>query len=783
MPQLPGNSASDGAEYWLPRAAREAMRPSLQFLRQLVEGQPAREAEVSEPLAILDRALAGAPFTLTDYTGILKAAQKTWKMGGHISRSWAQWKIAFPEETKLILELRFGFKWLWLPEVERFAVREMLCPEDYETYTPRRIYGEEAESLEQFIKEGLDMGYLLVAPPSAPQQHRLRIFSVPKPESTERRWVMNFKSLNHFLAKIPMKMTGVKALSQRIQQGMWLCAIDLHKFYWSFLVHRDFWNLQRISNSTGTQDFMMPVVGMGHRQAAQQTTRPARVISRKLEGWGIPNLNYLDEFTNWSQDKETAYIGMLVLVTTLHLLGVPISFSKLIWMPAQVLQFLGLLWDTVWMRRVLTAARRQKIQATAEELYQAMINGDKVQISTKAALLGQGISGREGAELLALYCTPLRHNLRDDLRRCNQDYNAWVGVPLNLTDTLTYLRLPLPLADAYTPIRKAVPTFTASADASCYAWGGESINLTPKMITKGEFSQALQLLHHNVLEWYAMEWTVTALIAWCNRHAHLRAQLQSARHPPTPSQLAVWKPPRPVGILVESDNMMVVALVGRAMTSSLPTSKAAIKFQRTLRAAGFELTSTHISGDKMVKHRLGDDLSRAKTRHWEWQMIPAKVLEVWRQWRINGLHVVDLFSTESTKQAKRFVSFRFQARALWSDAFSRPWSHELNSLLLPTTILWAFPPPRLLPQVMSHLQDPQSGRNIKMMLVTPDTTGGWWVDECRRHGWLQGEPIPLGRWSQLVIPPEGWKDNHGRGPPAWPLLVMRLLIRCAETAV
>lgn len=768
----------DDAYYQLEPEDRVALTPSLKAIRDLLRGNPAATPEVAAALNALENALQGHPFLLADYTGALRCAQKAWKVGGGISNAWPQFAILFPQEVDLVHALRFGFPWRWLPEAEAFAVQQMLEPRDYETYTPRPVFGEEAEALDQFIAMALREGILEIATPEDKIRcHRLRIFSQPKPDGS-LRFVMDYRSLNHFLQRIPMKMTGVPHLAQRLHQGDYMTAIDFRKYYRQYKVPASEAAMQMISDSTGRTDYKMPTIGMGHIQAAEQTTRPIRKISQLLEGWQINNINYLDELLAWHKHKAAAYIGMMATVIILHLLKVAISWEKLFAVPRRQREFLGLNWNTVNMRRSLTQARATKIQATAEQMYQAMITGQRVTIKLKASLMGQGIAGREGAELLGLLITSLRRNTREDLARHNQNYNAWVEVPKTLNSLLQYLRRPMPREDSWAPIRLRPAELTASADASCYAWGAESIDITPKMVTKGEFSQQMQQLHHNTLEWYGTEWGHTALMQWMNRHPKLRARMEQSRKPTHPDF-----PERPICVLNETDNMTVKSVIVKRLTSSEPIAAAAVKYMRHCRKNNQQITAKHISGDDMVKHRKGDALSREKTKYWEWMIERGRVLALWRTWAVNGMQVIDLFSTESTKQAKHFVAYLFQARALWLDAFSKPWGPKQNSLISKDHTLWAFPPPKQIPRVMAYLADTASGTQIQMMLVVPQIQGGWWIQEARQRGWMQGEPVSLGKWNEIVTPPEGWKDNKSNGPPTWELVVMRLSIRQEERGV
>ena len=114
------------------------------------------------------------------------------------------------------------------------------------------------------------------------------------------------------------------------------------------------------------------------------------------------------------------------------------------------------------------------------------------------------------------------------------------------------------------------------------------------------------------------------------------------------------------------------------------------------------------------KFNPADAPSRAMTSETEWSL-PRPTFE-WLD-RHLGPHHVDLFASAETTQLPRYVSRTMDPKALWVNAFSRPWTHLANQRLL------IVPPWNLLAPVIDRLRrHPQPAT-----LITPTwPSAHWW---------------------------------------------------------
>jgi hypothetical protein len=151
---------------------------------------------------------------------------------------------------------------------------------------------------------------------------------------------------------------------------------------------------------------------------------------------------------------------------------------------------------------------------------------------------------------------------------------------------------------------------------------------------------------------------------------------------------------------------------------------------------------------------------------------------------LQQMQVLDLMACAQTTQAARFVSRYPGHRNLWTDALSRPWPPQFNRLIQPTELLYCFPPEKLIPAVLQHIEVSASSC---VLLILPAFCRSWMSTLCRL---AISPPIVFGGGTKLLIPPEGhiiagdkdhrnwswiaclvsgmpdeWRDGRTRPPP------------------
>ncbi|CAG4993535.1 unnamed protein product [Parnassius apollo] len=95
----------------------------------------------------------------------------------------------------------------------------------------------------------------------------------------------------------------------------------------------------------------------------------------------------------------------------------------------------------------------------------------------------------------------------------------------------------------------------------------------------------------------------------------------------------------------------------------------------------------------------------------EWHLKPQATSEVFKRW---GKPDIDLFASERSAILPNYITIDSRdSSAMFIDAFSREWNCQLG---------WIFPPPNLIPQVLSHLNKSRG----TFLLVAPDWEKPFW---------------------------------------------------------
>ena len=132
-----------------------------------------------------------------------------------------------------------------------------------------------------------------------------------------------------------------------------------------------------------------------------------------------------------------------------------------------------------------------------------------------------------------------------------------------------------------------------------------------------------------------------------------------------------------------------------------------------------------------------------------------------------GPHGVDRFASAANRRLTRFNSRYFQQEAEWVDAFSTSWSGELN---------WLFPPPALIPRVITKMQQDRADAT----LVAPLWTGAhWWPLLFPKGTHRASEPFvtdvwQLGAASEVLCIPSDSRNTQRPNLPRGQIVAIKI---------
>ena len=741
----------------LPPEHRAKFQALFEWMRPVWEsGGP-----YSEPRRVIDAASRGERVEFIDYSAEMKEEQRSWKLGGSVSRSWAWWDRMFPEERVLMKRLREGFRWDWFEEEWEIQAAKDDNPDlDFRDRRPQRLRGDRATSFKDVIFEGLTHGFIGLDPDPSRPGWIVLAFSIPKADPTDFRWLLDLRACNVLIKKPKFKMTTDEHLRQELDRDAFIAVLDFKKFFWLFDMHpsevwfQRFWgpDLGASTEDGAMCDVLhrMLVCPMGNRMSPKMTCDYPNLLVKKFQEFGFQLMSYVDECAVWSTDCVVTYLAMMMFVVVANRLGLALSYPKLVYRPTQRAVFLGWVLDATLLRCSLSEERRVALEKLAAEILTIRREDGKIPIKMKAQFQGVLVAARPGLRQAGMLLAWLNVEVKQDLQAGEQDYDHLCSIRCGLARAATFAANIGPEKNwAY--FRNEVPSVSASADASEHAYcahlvdpgvGEASVSVeTRDLIQDCLLPEELEL-HHNIKEYLGV---TRGLRSLTRKHRWLGSQRL------------------PKCMSCETDSRTVLACFNNGRTRSLGCASRHLKFMRYLEKRGLQTTMTFLAGDLMVSARRTDEGSRFRTPWWKWRLQRKIVQRVCRVFQTRMSDMVDLFSEESSRQFPRFVTmFTQPEEALWTDALTRPWSARRNPLLRRTDSLWVFPPPRLLRKCLRQWEeDPEA---LDMILIMP--VKNQFLTLSRLSGWLAATPIVLPSVKKSMIDADGHWASKTSSPVA-----------------
>ncbi|MGL4249587.1 MAG: reverse transcriptase domain-containing protein, partial [Aeromonas sp.] len=565
----------------------------------------------------------------------------------------------------------FSHEWLRLPGVSPWVVRTITSGYTLQfCRNPPRFNGvlqtvvnsaSQASVLRQELSSLLLKGAIEEIPPTDVEQGFFsRYFLVPK-KGGGLRPILDLRRLNASLIRGRFKMLTLKSIIAQVRAGDWFISIDLKDAYFHVQVvqrHRKF-----LRFAFEGKVFQYKVLPFGLALAPRTFTKCVDAALAPLRLQGVRILNYLDDWLLLAHSRELASRHRDIVLSHIQSLGLRLNVDKSVLAPSQQTTFLGVCLDSVSMKARLAPARISSI----DKCLTRFVLGHRVSVGTCRRLLGLMAAASQALPLGLLHMRPFHWWMKSmGIRPMGSPYRL-MRVSRGCLRALLTWRDPLFLQKGVEmgiiSCRQMITT-----DASLTGWGAVFEGRPAYGVWTGE----------------ALTWHINCL--------ELRAVLLGLRH---------FLPYlRGHHVIVRTDNMAVVSHVNRQGGSRSRTLDGHAR-QLFLWAQGkfLSLRAVHVPG---ILNLAADFLSRQKLKSGEWRLNPLSVALIWERF---GRADVDLFATEESSQCPLWFSLTPPA-PLGLDAFAHPW---------PKTKLYAFPPVKLVPAVLSRVRQSQTS----LLLVAP----------------------------------------------------------------
>lgn len=207
------------------------------------------------------------------------------------------------------------------------------------------------------------------------------MFAVPN-NSGGWRPIINLKQLNKHLVYRHFKMEGAYTVRDLVIKGDWMVKLDLKDAYFTVPVHPDHHQyLQFVLDGVVYQYCCLP---FGLSSAPWAFTKLLRPVVAFLRSMGVRLVIYLDDLLILNESYEDLREQLILIRSLLSNLGFVVNVEKSVFNPTQLMEFLGLIVDSMNLTFALPAAKIASIVARCREA----LRRPQIRLRDLASLLG-----------------------------------------------------------------------------------------------------------------------------------------------------------------------------------------------------------------------------------------------------------------------------------------------------------------------------------------------------------------------------------------------------------
>ena len=322
------------------------------------------------------------------------------------------------------------------------------------------------------------------------------------------RPVINLRRLNEFVKYFHFKMETIETVKSLIQQGDFLCSLDMTDAYFSFLINENDRKFLRFEWDNVLYEFTCLCFGL--KSAPRIFTKMMKVPISHLRTLGVRLSHYIDDSIIAGEDVKSCLNSTNLARQVLEDLGFTINIGKSQFIPSQVILYLGFLWNTKTMTLSLPQDKIDKILGMSTYCF----SKNRITIRKLASLIGLYVSTFPAVLIGKFYYRKLEKVKISALAEFHS-YEVSICLPNDAKDEIKWWIENLELHNGR-PI-KTPPIFkTIFCDASNSGWGA----WCDFQFVHGEWSASDAECHINFLELKAV-WLALLAFAESFSHVHL----------------------------------------------------------------------------------------------------------------------------------------------------------------------------------------------------------------------------------------------------------------------
>ena len=343
------------------------------------------------------------------------------------------------------------------------------------------------KEIENMLKKGA-----IQIVPHIPGEFLSNLFLVGKKDEGHRP-IINLKHLNSFIPYQHFKMEGLHMLKDLLQEGDYMCKLDLKDAYFTVPMNRESKKFLRFQWQAILYEFQCLCFGLG--PAPLIFTKLMKVPIALLRRLSIRIIIYLDDMLIMAQSRAELLRHRDTVIFLLQHLGFIINLKKSVLTPVQEIGFLGLDINSLDMTLLLPQQKLNSIVSQCQE----MLKEQKTTVIKLTQLIG-----RLSATAQAVLPARLQHRYLQwqqiQAFKYNNSYQQTVILNQNSQKELLWWVENLKLCNGRSLITPPADLLITT-DASKKGWGASCQTIS----TGGQWSLQERDLHINVLELKAVQ--------------------------------------------------------------------------------------------------------------------------------------------------------------------------------------------------------------------------------------------------------------------------------------
>ena len=209
------------------------------------------------------------------------------------------------------------------------------------------------------------------------------MFAIPK-KSGGWRPIINLKCLNAFVSYQHFKMEGLECVKYLLQHGDWMVKLDLQDAYFLVPISPEHYKFLRFFWKGNLYEYLCLAFGLC--SVPRVFTKLLKPVVAYLRERGIRIIIYLHDMLILNASRDGILADLKIIIGLLKSLGFIINFKKSIVVPQQIIEYLGMLINSLCLSFSLPQNKVESIVKLCNEIMSDKVG--RVKLRDLAKIMG-----------------------------------------------------------------------------------------------------------------------------------------------------------------------------------------------------------------------------------------------------------------------------------------------------------------------------------------------------------------------------------------------------------